>query len=130
MQFLVYILVYPFLWLISILPFRLLYLFSDFIYLLLYYVIGYRKKVVKSNLKLVFPNKSNQEITTISKKFYHHFCDLIFESIKSLTISEKEMKRRFTFTNVEEIQKHENNNRSVVLLCAHYANFEWIFSNF
>lgn len=127
MQFLVYILVYPFLWLISILPFRLLYLFSDFIYLLLYYVIGYRKKVVKSNLKLVFPNKSNQEITTISKKFYHHFCDLIFESIKSLTISEKEMKRRFTFTNVEEIQKHENNNRSVVLLCAHYANFEWIF---
>lgn len=127
MQFLIYIIVYPFLWLISILPFRLLYLFSDFIFVLIYYVVGYRKKVVLDNLKLCFPDKSEKELKQISKKFYHHFCDLMLESVKSLTISEAEIKKRFTFTNIEEIKKHENNNRSIVLMCAHYANFEWIF---
>jgi len=127
MQFLVYIIVYPFLWLISILPFRLLYLLSDGVFVLLYYLIGYRKKVVLDNLKLCFPNKSDKELKRISKAFYHHFCDMMLESVKSLTISEAEMKKRFTFTNIEEIQQHENNNRSIVLMCAHYANFEWSF---
>jgi KDO2-lipid IV(A) lauroyltransferase len=127
MQFLVYILVYPFLWLISILPFKLLYLFSDFLYLLVYSIVGYRKKIVYENLRLVFPEKPEAEIKRISKKFYHHFCDLIVESIKSLTISETEMKKRFTFTNVELIQNLENKQRSTILMCAHYGNFEWIF---
>jgi len=127
MQFLIYIIVYPFLWLISILPFRLLYLFSDGIYILLYHIIGYRKKVVYENLQLVFLDKSENELKRISKKFYHHFCDMMLESIKSLTISETEMKKRFAFTNIEEIKQHENNNQSIVLMCAHYANFEWIF---
>ncbi len=127
MQFLVYIIVYPFLWLISILPFKLLYLFSDGIFILLYHIVGYRKKVVYENLKLVFPDKSEKELMRISKAFYHHFCDLMLESIKSLTISEAEMKKRFTFTNIEEIKQHENNNRSIVLMCAHYGNFEWSF---
>lgn len=127
MQFLVYIIVYPFLWLISILPFRLLYLFSDGLYILLYHVIGYRKHVVLENLKLCFPDKSEKELKSISKKFYHHFCDLMLESAKSLTISESEIKKRFTFTNIEEIKQHEKNNRSIVLMCAHYGNFEWIF---
>ncbi len=127
MQFLVYIIVYPFLWLISILPFKLLYLFSDGIFILLYHIIGYRKKVVYENLKLVFPDKPEKELKRISKAFYHHFCDMMLESIKSLTISEAEMKKRFTFTNIEEIKQHENNNRSIVLMCAHYGNFEWIF---
>ena len=63
MQFLVYILVYPLLWIISILPFRLLYFLSDGFYILLYYIIGYRKKVVTNNLKLAFPEKTNQEIS-------------------------------------------------------------------
>lgn len=127
MQFLVYIIVYPFLWLISILPFRILYLFSDFIFVIIYHIVGYRKKVVFDNLKLCFPNKSEKELKHISKKFYHHFCDMMLESIKSLTISEAEMKKRFTFNNIEEIQQHENNNRSIVLMCGHYGNFEWIF---
>ena len=103
MQFLVYILVYPFLWFISILPFRLLYAFSDFLYLFIYKIFGYRKKVVKANLNLVFPDKPEAEINRITKVFYHHLCDMIVESIKSLTISEVEMRKRFTFTNVEEI---------------------------
>lgn len=127
MQFLVYILVYPFLWLISILPFKLLYAFSDFLYILIYRIIGYRKKTVKENLRLVFPEKTKEEINTITKKFYHHLCDLIVESIKSMTISEAEMKKRMVFSNIEEIHKLEKLNKSIVLMCAHYGSWEWIF---
>ena len=127
MQFLAYILIYPLLWLISILPFRLLYAFSDFIFLLIYRIFKYRKKVVKQNLRLVFPEKSPEEITEITRMFYHHMCDMAVEAIKSLTISEKQMKKRFTFTNIEELRKHEENNRSVILMCAHYGSWEWVF---
>jgi KDO2-lipid IV(A) lauroyltransferase len=127
MQFLVYILIYPILWLISILPFRLLYAFSDLIYLFVYKLFGYRINTVTKNLNLVFPNKSEDEINKITKKFYHHLCDMIVESIKSLTISEIEMKKRFTFTNVETILEIEKQNKSIVLMCAHYASWEWIF---
>lgn len=127
MQFLVYILVYPFLWLISILPFRLLYAFSDFVYLFVFRIFGYRKKTVKENLRLVFPDKSKEEINRITKVFYHHLCDMIVESIKSMTISEAEMKKRFTFTNIDVIKAIEEQNKSIILMCAHYGSWEWIF---
>ncbi|PWK19588.1 lysophospholipid acyltransferase family protein [Xanthomarina spongicola] len=127
MQFLAYILIYPFLWLISILPFRLLYLFSDGIYVLIYHIIGYRKKTVNENLHLVFPNKSEKEIKRITKKFYHHLCDMVVESIKSMTISENEMRKRFVYKNVNQILELEKENKSIVLMCGHYASWEWIF---
>lgn len=127
MQFLVYILVYPFLWLISILPFRLLYLFSDGLYIIIYRIFGYRKKVVLNNLNLVFPEKSNADIKRITKVFYHHFCDMMVEAIKSMTISEAEMKKRFTFSNVELLQDIESSGKSIALMCAHYGSWEWIF---
>ncbi len=114
-------------WLISILPFRLLYALSDGVYILIYHVFGYRRSVVKENLNLVFPEKSDQEIKKITKAFYHHLCDMILESIKSLTISEAEMKKRFVFTNFEEIHKITNQNKSIILMCAHYGSWEWIF---
>lgn len=127
MQFLIYILIYPFLWLISILPFRILYFVSDCLYIFLYLIFGYRKKVVNDNLKLVFPDKTDLEIKRITKIFYHHLCDMILESIKSMTISEAEMKKRFVFTNVELIQDIEAQNKSIILMCAHYGSWEWIF---
>ncbi len=127
MQFLVYILVYPLLWIISILPFKLLYLLSDGFYVLLYYIIGYRKRVVAENLKLVFPEKTAKEISIIRKRFYHHLCDMMFEAIKSITISKAEMQKRYVFTNVEEIHKLEKENRSIVLFMGHYASWEWVF---
>ncbi len=127
MQFLIYILVYPFLWLVSILPFRLLYAFSDVLYLFVYRIFGYRKKTVQANLRLVFPEKNNREINRITRKFYHHLCDMMVEAIKSLTISEAQMKKHFTFSNVELIQNLEKQNRSIVLMCAHYGSWEWIF---
>ena len=103
MQLLAYILIYPILWFISILPFRLLYAVSDILYVLMYHVIGYRKKAVYENLKLVFPEKSEMELLTITKKFYHHLCDMIVESIKSMTISIDSMKARYKFNNLDII---------------------------
>ncbi|MCA0131766.1 lysophospholipid acyltransferase family protein [Winogradskyella alexanderae] len=127
MQLIAYILVYPFLWLISILPFRLLYGLSDIIYFFIYRVFGYRKSTVKENLELVFPNKSEKEISRITSKFYHHLCDMMLESIKSMTISEAELKKRYKFTNVGLINDFGNKKRSIVLMCAHYGSWEWIF---
>lgn len=125
MHFLAYIIFYPILWLISILPFRLLYALSDVLFVFGYYVIGYRKKTVIYNLKLIFPEKSEKEITQIAKKFYSHLCDMILESIKSLTISEEAIRKRFTFTNVEELNRFAHKGKSTVIMCGHYANFEW-----
>lgn len=127
MQFLAYILIYPLLWLVSILPFRLLYAFSDLLYFFIYRIFSYRTEIVKENLDLVFPDKSKDEKKRIMKKFYHHLCDMVVESIKSMTISDSEMKKRFVFTNIEEIHKLEKINKSIVLMCGHYGSWEWIF---
>ncbi|GAB4163600.1 MAG: lipid A biosynthesis protein [Winogradskyella sp.] len=127
MQLIAYIIIYPILWLVSILPFRLLYALSDVLYFFLYKVFGYRTSTVKANLKLVFPEKSEKEIKDISTKFYHHLCDMIVESIKSMTISEAEMKKRYRFSNVELINDLGKKQRSIVLMCAHYGSWEWIF---
>jgi len=83
--------------------------------------------VVKKNLDLVFPNKSETEKKRIMKGFYHHLCDMILESIKSMTISEAEMKKRFVFSNIEEIHALEKANKSVILMGGHYASWEWMF---
>ena len=127
MQLIAFILIYPILWVISILPFRLLYAFSDLLYLFIYKVFGYRKSTVQSNLKLVFPDKSKDEIADITSKFYHHLCDMIVEAIKSMTISEKTLKKRYTFKNIELIHQLEEKQRSIILMCAHYGSWEWIF---
>jgi len=102
-------------------------MFSTVLYVFIFYILGYRRKVVRENLKLCFPEKSDIEIRNIAKKFYQHFCDMIFESIKTLTISEAEIKRRFKFTNLDEIIEVEKNNKSIMLMCAHYGSWEWIF---
>ena len=127
MQLLAYILIYPILWFVSILPFRLLYAVSDLLYILMYHIFRYRKQTVQDNLRLVFPEKSDLEIKTITKKFFHHFCDMILESIKSMNISLKSMKARYTFKNLDIIKDFEKQNKSIVLMCAHYGSWEWIF---
>ena len=127
MQLLAYIIVYPFLWLISLLPFRILYAISDFAFVFVYHIFGYRRKVVTSNMKLCFPEKTDQEIASIRKKFYHHFCDMLLESIKSITVSEKEIIKRYVFTNVDDIHQLEKENKSIVLMMGHYGSWEWIF---
>ncbi len=128
MQLLVFILVYPLIWLLSILPMRVLYFISDGIYLLLYYVIGYRKKVVRNNLILAFPEKSNEERLYIEKKSFQHFVDIFVEIIKTFTISEKEISKRFVFKNLEIVNDFYNSNKSLIIMAMHYANWEWVIS--
>lgn len=128
MQFLVFIIAFPFLWIISILPFRLFYWFSDFVYLILYYIIGYRKKTVRENLALAFPNLSAKERLVIEKKSYHHLCDMFLEMIKTMTISPEEMNKRFIITNLEVVKEYEKKGKSTILLASHYASWEWLLS--
>ena len=124
MHLLIYILVFPILWAISILPFRIFYMFSDLAYVLVYYVIGYRKKVVYDNLKLVFPDKTEKELLTIRKKFYKHMCDMFLEMIKTMSMSEKEMRKRFQITNIPYVQELEK-RKNIMVMASHYASWEW-----
>lgn len=128
MQFLIYIILYPILWIISILPFPLLYVVSDFCYVLIYHVIGYRKKTVRHNLAIALPHLSDQERLVIEKKSYHHLCDMFLEMIKTLSISEKEINKRFKFTNLDVYRDLEKKGKSIALMCAHYASYEWVIS--
>ena len=128
MQLIIYLLIYPILWLISILPFPVLYLFSDFVYFLTYHLIGYRKKTVRGNLSLALPHLSDKERLLIEKKFYSHLCDLFLEMIKTLTISRKEIDKRFVFTNMETYLELEKKGKSIALLMAHYGSYEWSVS--
>jgi len=128
MNLLVYVLVYPIIWLLSILPFRILYIISDGFYVLIYYIIGYRKKVVYDNLKLAFPNKKEEEILAIRKKFYHHFLDIFIEMIKSFTISKNELNKHYTYTNIELLTELYKDGKSLILIASHYANWEWMVS--
>ncbi|MBJ2124840.1 lysophospholipid acyltransferase family protein [Flavobacterium sp. IB48] len=128
MQFLVYILAYPLLWLISILPFPIFYLFSDFVYLLVYRVIGYRKKVVRENLALTLPHLSDAERKDIEKKFYKHMCDMFLEMIKTMSMSPEEMERRFQVTNIDLVRDYAKKGKSVILVASHYASYEWLLT--
>lgn len=121
-----YYIALPFLYLVSILPFRALYILSDGLYIIFYYLIGYRKKVVLQNLRNSFPEKSEEEIVVICKKFYRYFCDLILESLKTLTLSRQQVKKHVVFSeaSVELFRKYYENKQSVVLVMGHMGNWE------
>ncbi|MBD3723462.1 MAG: lysophospholipid acyltransferase family protein [Flavobacteriaceae bacterium] len=125
MQRIVFYLVYALLWLISILPFPIFYFISDCIFVLIYYIIGYRKKTVRSNIQLTLPHLSKKEQLQVERKFYKYMCDMFMEMIKTLTISESEIKKRFSFTNIDLFHEYENKNKSIILFYAHYASWEW-----
>ena len=109
---------------ISLLPFPVLYAISDFLFVIFYYVSGYRKKVVLQNIRNSFPEKSEKEHLAICKKFYRHFSDLVVESIKTFTISEKQVLKRFFVLNPEVIDKYFDQNRSVFIAGGHFNNWE------
>lgn len=128
MQLLLFIVVYPIIWLISILPFRLLYIFSDFVCFFVYTVFGYRKKVVRENIAKALPHLTVKEQLTVERKFYSHMCDMFLEMIKTMSISQKEMEKRFVFANLDLYRDLEKKGKSIALLCAHYASYEWAVS--
>jgi KDO2-lipid IV(A) lauroyltransferase len=125
MQRLVYLLSYPFIWFISQLPFPLLYAFSDGVCFFVYHIIRYRRKTVRYNLNLVFPEKNASEIKNIERKAYKHMCDMFLEMGKSISISKGELKKRFVFTNIEEMKRLLGSGKSVIMLHGHYASYEW-----
>ena len=128
MQFLLFAISYPLIWMLSRTPMRLLYLLSDVLYFLIYHVFRYRKQVVLENLQLAFPDKTQKERTAISKKFFSHFTDLFVESIKAFSISEKEIRKRYAYKNPELVNLYFKKQRSVALVGAHQANWEWSIS--
>ena len=117
-------------WLLSLLPLKILYLFSDMLYVLVHHVIGYRKKIVRKNLTNSFPDKSIDEIRQIEKGFYHFFCDYIVETIKQFSISKEEMKKRMVISGVEEMKdRMEKENKTFCFIyLGHFCNWEWIAS--
>jgi len=127
MQLVIYILVYPFLWTVSRLPHKLFYGLSDFFCFWVYRVFGYRKKVVSANLKLVFPEKSAKELKKIEKEFYRHLCDLFMEMVKTMNLSLEKANIRYNVTNKEYMQALEK-EKSILVVCGHYANWEWNLS--
>ena len=111
---------------ISLLPFRLLYVLADIECFMLYHVIRYRRGVVRRNLVTSFPDKSEQEIVQIEKRFYHWFCDYFFEAVKLLSISDAELCRRFTIINSEEVEQCFKEGQDVAAILGHYCNWEWL----
>ncbi|MEY4877437.1 MAG: hypothetical protein RL708_2587 [Bacteroidota bacterium] len=125
MQLIGYILFLIFAIPFSYLPLKVLYLFSDFLYLVLYKIVGYRKKVVRQNLVNSFPKKTIAEIISIEKKYYHNLCDWIIETIKLFSISEAELKQRMKFTDEEKWNSYYVENKHIIMAAGHYNNFEW-----
>lgn len=109
----------------SHLPLGVLYVFADVTYLVLYRLLHYRVKVVRKNLKIVFPEKSDNELRDIEKRFYHHLSDYFFETIKALTISDEELLRRMVIRNPELVEDIMKKGKSVFVYAAHLGNWEW-----
>ncbi|WP_026464013.1 lysophospholipid acyltransferase family protein [Adhaeribacter aquaticus] len=110
---------------ISSLPFPVLYFFADIVYVLLYYVIGYRKKVVYQNLYNSFPHKKEAEIKAIAKQFYHNLADIIFEILKIGTISKAGLRKRVSYKNPELLRPFLDNGHTIIALGSHACNWEW-----
>ena len=115
-----YILILP----ISLLPYPLLYLLSDILFFIIYIIIGYRKKVVFSNLCNSFPDKNNDELKIIMISFYRHFCDIIIETIKGFNISEKQIRKRLVIKNPEFSNYFVKQGKSIIFVGGHYNNWE------
>jgi Kdo2-lipid IVA lauroyltransferase/acyltransferase len=113
-------------WLVTLLPLPVLYIFSDFLFVILYYFPSYRRKVVAANLKNSFPEKSLEELKLIEKKFYKHLADLFVETLKLTHMSDKQLMRRCTVSNPEIVEKLFNDKRDTIAVLGHYNNWEWL----
>lgn len=110
---------------IARLPLGVLYLASDLVYLVLYYIVGYRKAVVRENLKNSFPEMSDKERLKIEKRFFHSLCDVFIESFKCLSISDEEMKQRVTVNNCELVERNAREGYNTFMLLGHCGCWEW-----
>ncbi len=117
-----------FLRLLSRLSLQVLYRFSDFLFIVAYYLTGYRKKLVMNNLRQSFPDKSREEVCRIAKDFYRNLCDYAVESLKLIHISREELLDRVVFRNPEALIQHTSRGQSVMVLASHTFNWEWLLA--
>ena len=119
---------YALTYLMSLLPMRIHYLISDLMYPLVYYIVRYRRKIVRKNLTRSFPEKSLGEIKRIERRFYRFFCDYFVENIKALTISKENMMKRMVFDNMDIVEETFKTNQFIFLYLGHFCNWEYIAS--
>ena len=119
-----YKIVYPIFYVLSLLPFRVLYGISDFFYLIMYHIVGYRKKVVRKNLSSSFPEKTPQELKEIERGFYHWLCDYFVETLKLLTVSDETLLKHIEFRNAEQIEEYYDKGQTCAAILGHYCNWE------
>lgn len=127
-QTILYYLLYSSCYLLSLFPLRGLYIVSDCLFYLIYYVVRYRRRVVRCNLTKSFPEKDIKEVISIEKKFYAMLCDYFFESVKLASISEEQIRKRMTFEGLERVNELANEGRSAAFYLSHTFNWEWITS--
>ena len=113
---------------LSLLPLWVLYLFSDVMFVIVAYVLRYRRGVIIKNMKTSYPDKSDKEIKKMMMQFYLHFCDVLVETVKYTSISDKNIMRRVKFTGAEKVAEILNSGQSVALMLGHYGNWEWMTS--
>ncbi len=121
-----YHILYALFYTLSLLPYRVMYLLSDFLYPIVYYMVRYRRKIVRHNLTGAFPEKSLPEIITIEKGFYHWFLDYFFETIKLLSISSDNLLKHIEFLHAEEVEQCFDEGQPCAAFLGHYANWEYL----
>jgi KDO2-lipid IV(A) lauroyltransferase len=124
MKAILYFIALPFIYLVSLLPFRVLHVISDMLYLVMYKGLGYRKHVVLKNMRNAFPDKDEREIRILCNRFYRNFCDALLESVKAITISAKAIRRHFLLEDTAAWQKFYEQGQSVIIANGHMGNWE------
>jgi len=110
---------------VGILPFPVMYLFSDLMYFFLFKMFGYRRSVIDGNFAIAFPNAPKGQLDQLLKKTYKNLTDILVEGIKSFTMTRRQINKRHRVTNLEILEKYRNEKKSIIAVPAHYANFEW-----
>ena len=113
---------------LSLLPLWLHYLFSDILFLVIAYVLHYRRRVISKNLRNAYPDKSDEELKRLRIQFYRHFCDILVETVKYTSITDRNIMRRMTFKGSKQVAEILNSGQSIALLLGHYGNWEWVSS--
>ena len=126
MKQLAYYLIYGIVYVLSLLPFRLLYLISDGLYLVVYHLIRYRRKIVRKNLTASFPEKSQEELRRTERQFYHWLCDYVFETFKLLSISDANLLRHMELRGMDQLELCFDKGQNCAAILGHYCNWEWL----
>lgn len=128
MNNILYYIVYGLWWLLSLLPMWVHYGLSSFVYIIIYKIAGYRVKVVRQNLRNSFPEKTQHELRAVERRFYHSLCDYFVETVKMMTMSRRQMRRRLVFKGTEAVNECVEQGQACAVYLGHTFNWEWITS--